>query len=168
MLVVHALGVPLAFTVVAALGAPAFLIGLWHVGLKVDALRVFEIAVNSLSSAGLMLGGLAPLTALVLVSSEEAWGAAAFVWCALLISGAMAVRTLFREARQLFAGEQLRVRVGAYAVAIGFALLASLLALRVFTMTLPALSFRSLAQDSVSMNHPAPPGHARQDLEMGS
>ncbi|MBN2196300.1 MAG: hypothetical protein JW751_26035, partial [Polyangiaceae bacterium] len=94
---IHGVGVPLGLVAVVALGAPAFLIGLLHAGLRIDAVRVFEMAVRAIGTAGSMLGGLAPLAALVLVSSEETLDASIFAWLALVTSGALAVRTLFRE-----------------------------------------------------------------------
>jgi hypothetical protein len=139
-MLVHGVGVPLGLAVGVVLGTPAFLVGLLHVGVKIDAAGVLAIAARAVATAGLVLGGLAPLAALVLVSSEEAWGAAVFAWIALLSAGALALRSLGRGIRELLGTAPSERRFAGYAIALAFALVTALLAVRVWTMTLPVLS----------------------------
>ena len=138
-LVVHAVGAPLGLAAVAVLGTPALLIGLLHVGAPIDVLRVVRSTARTVATAGLMLGGLAPLAALMMVTSEDVWGAATFAWMALAVAGALALRTLFQEVGRMMTEQPGVAMAGGYATAVAFGMFASLLAARVWLATLPVL-----------------------------
>jgi hypothetical protein len=135
----HAAGVPLGLAVVAVLVAPALFIGLLHTGVRVEAGRVGDALARAAATAGLMLAGLAPLAALVAVSSESPRSAAAFGWLGLTLAGALGLRQLARDVAPLLAAEAGRTRLQARCAILAFGVVSALLAARVWAAVLPVL-----------------------------
>jgi len=135
----HGAGVPLGFAVVAVLVAPAFFIGLLHVGVRVEVRQVADALSRAAATSGLVLAGLSPLAALVVVSSEDAVTAAAFGWLGLALGGALGFRQLNGDLARMLASEAWARRIRARLMALGFALVSALLAARVWGAALRVL-----------------------------
>ena len=135
----HGGGVPLGFVVVALLVAPAFFIGLLHLGVRVEARQVADALSRAVATSGLTLAGISPLAALVVVSGEDAVTAAAFGWLGLALGGALGLRQLAVDLAPMLAGEAWPRRVQARCAAFAFGLVSALLAARVWVSVLPVL-----------------------------
>jgi hypothetical protein len=135
----HGAGVPLGLAVVALIVAPAFLIGLLHIGLRISAQKVADALSRAAAASGLMLAALAPLAALVVVTSETGIWAAAFGWLGLSLAGALGLRQLARDLAPLLAAEPAGRRFQAWSAATCFGLVSALLAARVWAAALPVL-----------------------------
>ncbi|HEX7670876.1 MAG TPA: hypothetical protein VF395_14875 [Polyangiaceae bacterium] len=138
-LLIHAAGVPLGLLLVAVIGAPSMFVFLSLCRAPIDGNELASTTARGLGSAGLLLAGLAPAVALFVVSSETPLAAASVVRLGLLLGGGVALaRTVSQIARLSYRGAVGSV-VGGAGVAIGFAVFAVLLALRVWNHVLPIL-----------------------------
>jgi hypothetical protein len=135
----HGVGVPLGFAVVALIVAPAFFIGLLHTGLRVSAQQVGDALSRAAATSGLVLAALAPLAALVVVTSETAVWAATFAWLGLTLAGALGLRQLARDVARLLADEPLARWFWVWCATSCFALVSALLSMRVWASALPVL-----------------------------
>jgi hypothetical protein len=136
----HGAGVPLGLAVVSAIVAPAFFIGLLHLGVRAEARQVAEALSRAAATSGLVLSGVAPLAALVVVSGEDAGTAAACGWLGLALGGALGLRQLAGDFDALIAAEAPPRRRSARGAALVFALVSTLLAARVWASALPVLA----------------------------
>ena len=135
----HAVGVPAAMVAVAVLGAPAFTIALSLADSPVDVRSVTHATVKALSTAGLVLAGLAPAAALYVVMADGAGAAAVMPFGGLLLAGWLGLRSFLVSVRDSLSGAALHQKLLGFAVASMFALFAIVLALRVWFRTLALL-----------------------------
>ena len=135
----HAVGVPSALVAVALLGAPAFTIALALADSPVNVSGVVRATVKALSTAGLVLAGLAPAVALYVVSAEGEGAAAVMPLGGLLLAGWLGLRTFLAEVRESLSGAAIHQKLIGLGAASAFALFAIVLALRVWFRTLALL-----------------------------
>jgi hypothetical protein len=138
-LVIHAVGVPLGLSLVAILGAPSMFVFLSLCRTPIDMKELASTAARGVGSAGVLLAGLAPAAALFVVSSETPVAAASVVSFGLLLGGGVALaRTVWEVFRSAYRGPIQSV-LGGIGIAVGFAVFAVALAMRVWTHVLPIL-----------------------------
>ncbi|MGE0787990.1 MAG: hypothetical protein AB7S26_20110 [Sandaracinaceae bacterium] len=136
---IHALGVPAAIVAVTALGLPALyiLLALFDTPLSIRAMGL--AAVRGIASAGLLLAGLAPLTALYVVTSASTDGARVAGIVGLVIGGGLGLHHLMRALSNALSGADSATRGLAFVAQVGFAFFALLLACRVWGGLLPLI-----------------------------
>jgi hypothetical protein len=138
-LLVHALGVPLGLFLVVGVGAPSMFVFLSMCRAPIDGRALASTTARGLGSAGILLAGLAPAAALFVVSSATPAAASSTVLVGLLLGGGVAlVRTTWEVLRSAARGRAVSMLGGA-GIAIGFALFAVALAVRVWSAVLPIL-----------------------------
>jgi hypothetical protein len=105
----------------------------------IDGQAMIATTARGLGSAGVLLSGLAPAAALFVVSSEAPAAARGAVVFGLVLGGGVALaRTVWDVVRSAFAGRSGSGASGA-AIALGFAVFAVALAVRVWSQVLPIL-----------------------------
>jgi hypothetical protein len=139
-IVAHAVGVPLGLLSVAAVAVPAFAIVLALANAPIDASVLGRATARAAAKAGLVLGGLAPATALYVVTVEDAITVSIVGFGGLFLAGVIALRSFAAEL-----GAPLRtappVTQMAMTVALpAFLLFACALAVRVWWLVLPILT----------------------------
>lgn len=127
-----AVGVPSAFVVVALLGGPAAFILLTHAGANVTAAALAAVFGRAVASCGLVLAGLAPTAALLVLSVETSWAAALSGLLGLLIGGGVGMAELVRAMNDELGAATLARKL----VVLGLATFAVLVAGRVWTAVL--------------------------------
>lgn len=136
----HALGVPAGILAVTALAVPALAIILALANAPVEMLGLAKAATRASVNAGLVLGGLAPAAALFMVTVEDDITVTIMGFVGLLLAGALAIRSFWQElGPQLAAAPDGTRRLTAIAMP-AFLLFASVLAARVWWITLPTLT----------------------------
>lgn len=130
----HAIGVPIAFVVVALVGGPAFYVALTHAGVAVSPLALAGALSRGVDSAGLVLAGLAPTMLLLAVTCESQTTVAVYGVLGLAAGGWLGLRAIFRE---LGRGQLWTVRERLPHLA--FAIFAGVLSLRVWWSVLALL-----------------------------
>jgi hypothetical protein len=133
-----ALGVPLGLVAVAAFAAPAFYIALAHAGVAWNARALAASLAGASTLTALVLAGLAPAVLLVSVTADTRLGGTAAAVAALAVAGGLGLRRLFRDLRRAPHGDAPRSERLAL---VAFAAFASLLAARVWWLTLPMLGW---------------------------
>ena len=135
-LLTHAAGVPAGLLAVTVLGVPGLYIVLALAGAPLRADGLFDAASRASGTAGLVMGGLAPATAMYVVTTQElvvAQGVAAVV---LVVAGAIGLRSLLRSIRRQLDDADSPVRFVGLLVSLGFAMFGVVLAARVWSSTL--------------------------------
>lgn len=133
----HALGVPAAIVAVCVLGVPALYIVLGFFDAPLSPRKAFAAAVRGCASAGLVLAGLAPLSALYVVGSETSESAAIAGTLGLALGGALGLRHFVATLNEALAEADSATRLMATLAQIAFSLFAVILAWRVWTAVLP-------------------------------
>jgi len=138
-IVAHTLGVPATLAAVLALGVPAFAILIGLADAPIGALTLSRAVARSAATAGLTLAGLSPIVGLFVITSEDP-GAAAFAG-ALGLAGAcfLAMRRFALDLRSALGEASAVTRTIACAAAIGFAVFAAVMTVRVSASALPML-----------------------------
>jgi hypothetical protein len=131
----HAVGVPIAFVVVALVGGPAFYVALAHAGVDVSALALAGALSRGTASAGLVLAGLAPTMLLLAVTCESQVTVAVYGVLGLAAGGCLGLRAMFRELER----GQLAWTVRARLPHLAFAIFAGVLSLRIWWSVLALL-----------------------------
>jgi len=135
----HTVGVPLGLLLIVVAGAPSMFVFLSLCRAPIDAKALASTAARGVGSAGLLLGGLAPAAALFVVSSETPKAASSAVLAGLLLGGGVALaRATWEVFRSASRGRAASV-LGGMGVAIGFAVFAVALAVRIWSAVLPIL-----------------------------
>jgi len=129
-MLVHALGVPVGVGAVLVLGVPACGIALAHAGARVELGELLSAMGRAAASVGIVLAGLAPATALVVVSAESVVTGSVFGAMVLALAGSLGACRFAIELRRI---------VSARSVPILFFLFAAALSARVWTSVLPML-----------------------------
>ena len=128
-MLVHGALAPAALLGSFAVASPSLYVALAVADAPVDPLALARAVSRGIISAGLLLGGLAPLVGLFTFSGETAVAGAAMGWASLVVAIVVGLIAFYRD----LAGRAPRVAV------IGFALFAGALALRIGWVALPAL-----------------------------
>jgi hypothetical protein len=131
----HAAGVPLAFVAVAALGAPAFYVGIAHAGLDLDARALSAAVARGSATAGMVLAGLTPALTLLSLSCESPISVACYGAAGLALGGLLGLRAYDRALAP--AAESSARSLGAGLIRVAFAAFATVLAARVWWLVLP-------------------------------
>ncbi|WP_437790640.1 hypothetical protein [Sorangium sp. So ce693] len=136
----HAAGVPAALIAVACVGVPALTIVLTLFDAPLDPPRALSATARAAAATGLVLGGLAPASALFVVTSGADATAALMGLLGLAVGGAVGICILLRDlGAVLQRKDDLAGVSGTTAALVLFAAFAVVLALRVWWGMLPIL-----------------------------
>ena len=135
----HAFGAPLGLIVVAAVAAPALFVRLALLDAPLRPPLMVAAVAESTFAAGLVLAGLAPAAAMLVVSIESAEAAAWMSGLGLWLAGAIGLFNLFSALGAGLAGATLRLRSRAFVAIAIFAVLACALSARAWGAWLPVL-----------------------------
>lgn len=136
----HAAGVPAAMIAVACVGVPALTIVLTLFDAPLDPPRALSATARAAAATGLVLGGLAPASALFVVTSGADATAALMGLLGLAVGGAVGVCILLRDLGAVLQREGGLAGVSrSTAALVVFAAFAVVLALRVWWGMLPIL-----------------------------
>jgi hypothetical protein len=138
-----AMGAPLGIVAVGALAAPALAILLALANAPVNALDLARATTRAAAKAGLLLAGVAPATALFVVTVEDAITVTIVGFSTLILAGAVAARSFQHDLEPMLlkapATQGAVVRVAVWT----FLVFAGALALRVWWLALPMLTVQS-------------------------
>jgi hypothetical protein len=138
-LVRHALGVPIALLVLGAVLAPSLTVLLALLDAPVTPLTMLRAVSRAVASAALVLAGLAPAAAVLVVTIESSAIATAAACGAGLIAGALGIVGLFSGVKSLIARASVKVVWKAEALLLGYSLFVMLLGARLFSLLLPMI-----------------------------
>jgi hypothetical protein len=134
------MGAPLGLLAVGALAAPALGILLSLADAPVDALDLARATSRAALKAGLLLAGVAPATALFVVTVEDGITVTIMGFGALILAGTLAARSFRHDLEPMLARAPLAKR-SLVQLSIGaFLLFSGALALRVWSLALPMLA----------------------------
>jgi hypothetical protein len=136
----HAVGVVLGLAAVAGFAAPAFYILIAHTGSRLPVLAVVEAVRRCVGTTALVLAGLTPAAALLVVSTEGAHAAAFYGALGLSVAYGLGLRRLLLDLFDALSSQpsadDSHELAGRVAV-LGFVAFALLLSVRVWSGTLP-------------------------------
>lgn len=135
----HALGAPLGLLVVATLAAPSLFVRLALMDAPLRPAQMVGAVAQSTFAAGLVLAGLAPAAAMLVVSIESAPAAAWMSGLGLWLAGGIGLVNLFGALSAGMAGASLSLRSRAFVSIAIFAVLACALSARTWGAWLPLL-----------------------------
>jgi hypothetical protein len=135
----HALGAPLGLVVVAAVAAPSLFVRLALLDAPLRAAQMIAAISRGTFATGLVLAGLAPAAAMLVVSIESAPAAAWMSGLGLWLAGGIGLVNVFASLADALAVAQGNVRSRAWLAVTIFALLAAALAARAWYSWLPLL-----------------------------
>ena len=139
-LVLGALGAPAGTLAVAAVAVPAFAIVLALANAPLEAMDLAHATSRAAMRAGLLLAGIAPGMAMLVVTVEETLTVDVMGFAALLFAGAVAGHGFVSDLRPAL-GEAPRLTRAILSVALpAFLLFAAVLAARVWWLSLPMLT----------------------------
>jgi len=139
----HAAGAPAALAAVASLGVPALYIGLAFFGAPVGPHTAVSITSRAIATTGLVLAGLAPAAALLVVTVESPGVAAATSCAGLAVAGAIGLVSFVRGLHDEIRTSDSATRTISTLIVAAFCLFAVLLASRVWWSALPILGGQS-------------------------
>ncbi len=138
-----AAGAPLGIVAVGAVAAPALAILLALADAPLPALDLARATTRAAAKAGMLLAGVAPATALFVVTVEDAFTVTIVGFAALVLAGVVAARSFQHDLEPMIAkappAQQAIVRFAIWA----FLAFAGALALRVWGLALPMLTVTS-------------------------
>jgi hypothetical protein len=135
----HALGAPLGLLVVAGVAAPALFVRLALIDAPLRPAQMVAAISRGTFATGVVLAGLAPAAALLVVSIESARAAALVSGLGLWLAGGIGLVNLFDALSSALGGATGSVRSRAWLAVTIFALLSAALAARVWYAWLPLL-----------------------------
>ena len=139
LLLAHAVGVPLGLLLLGVVGAPCLFVFLALFRANIDGAILAGAFARGVSSAGLLLAGLAPAAALFVVSSATPQAASFAVLFGLVLGGGLSLARIVMEIlRGVWASGSLS-RLAAFGIVGGFAFFAVLLEARIWSAMLPVL-----------------------------
>lgn len=138
-LVRHALGAPLGLAVVAAVAAPALFVRLALINAPLRPAQMVGAVAQGTFTAGLVLAGLAPAVAMLVVSIESAAAAAWMSGLGLWLAGGIGLFNLLAALRQHLIGADFRTNSRGFIAVAVFSALACALAARAWYAWLPLL-----------------------------
>lgn len=135
----HAFGAPLGLVVVATVAAPSLFVRLALIDAPLRAAHMVAAISRGTFATGLVLAGLAPAAAMLVVSIESARAAAWMSGLGLWLGGAIGLVNVFGSLGGALAGAEGNLRSRAWTAVTIFALLAAALAARAWYAWLPLL-----------------------------
>lgn len=135
----HALGAPVGLLVVAGVAAPSLFVRLALMDAPLRPAQMVGAVAQSTFAAGLVLAGLAPAAAMLVVSIESAQAAAWMSGLGLWLAGGIGLVNLFSALNAGLAGASLTMRSRALVSIAVFAVLACALSARAWGAWLPLL-----------------------------
>lgn len=138
-LIRHALGAPLGVMAVALVAAPSLFVRLALIDAPLRPAQMLAAVAQGAFTTGLVLAGLAPAAAMLVVSIESAPAAAWVSGLGLWLAGAIGLFNLCAALKQGLAGADLRMQSRAFFALAVFALLSCALSARVWCAWLPLL-----------------------------
>jgi len=138
-LVRHAFGVPLSLLVLGAVLTPSLTVLLALLDAPVTPLAMLRAVSRAIASAGLVLGGLAPAAAVLVVTIESDDIACVAARGAGLIAGALGIVGLFGGVKKLVERASSAVVWRAEAMLLGYSLFVVLLGARLFSLLVPMI-----------------------------
>jgi len=138
-LVRHALGAPLGVLVVALVAAPSLFVRLALIDAPLRPAPMLAAVAQAVFSTGLVLAGLAPAAAMLVVSIESAPAAAWMSGLGLWLAGGIGLFNFCAALKQGLAGADLRMQSRAFFALAVFTLLSCALSARVWCAWLPLL-----------------------------
>jgi hypothetical protein len=135
----HALGAPLGLLVVAIVAAPSLFVRLALIDAPLRATQMVAAISRGTFTTGLVLAGLAPAAAMLVVSIESALAAAWVSGLGLWLAGAIGLVNVFASLGDTLACAEANVRARAWTAVTIFAVLAAALAARSWYAWLPLL-----------------------------
>ena len=139
LLLAHALGVPLGLLLLGVVGAPCLFVFLSLFRSNIRGAVLASAFARGVSSAGLLLAGLAPAAALFVVSSATPQAASFAVLFGLILGGGLSLaRIVWDVLRGAWAGGSLST-LAAFGIIGAFAFFAVLLEARIWSAMLPVL-----------------------------
>lgn len=138
-LIRHALGVPVSLLVLGAVLTPSLTVLLALLDAPVTPVAMLRAVSRAVASTGLVLGGLAPAAAVLVVTIESDGIASVAARGAALIAGALGIVGLFGGVRRLVAKASGAVVRKAEAMLLGYSLFVVLLGARLFSLLVPLI-----------------------------
>jgi len=135
----HALGAPLGLMVVAAVAAPSLFVRLALINTPLRPAQMIGAVAQGTFTAGLVLAGLAPAVAMLVVTIESAAAAAWMSGLGLWLAGGIGLFNLLAALHKHLAGHELRARSREFIAIAVFSVLACALAARAWYAWLPLL-----------------------------
>ena len=135
----HALGAPLGLVVVAGIAAPALFVRLALINAPLRPAQMVGAVAQGTFTAGLVLAGLAPAIAMLVVSIESAGAAAWMSGLGLWLAGGIGLFNLLAALRQHLLGTDFRTSSRGFVAVAIFSALACALAARAWYAWLPLL-----------------------------
>lgn len=133
----HALGVPLGLVVLGAVMMPSLTVLFAILDAPVRASRVLALLGRALSSVGLVLAGVAPGAALLVVSVESAELATVVARLGFVLAGTLGLIQLGASLSNELAGADRSVSFKSHALLLGYALFSVMLAVRLWSLFVP-------------------------------
>jgi hypothetical protein len=135
----HAFGVPFCLALLAALLTPSLSVLLALFQAPLTPLQLFAKIVRALSAAGLVLAGLAPATALFVVTIAAGDLVTTVARAGAALAGALALAQLFAALWTSLADAPARARYKARLLLLGYSLFVVLLGARLCATLLPLM-----------------------------
>jgi len=135
----HGLGAPLGLLVVAGVAAPSLFVRLSLLDAPVRASNMLAAVSRATFAAGIVLAGLSPAMAMLVVSIESPRAAAWMSELGLGLAGSIGLFGLLTELHEALVGASLSLRSRVFVSAFVFALLSCALAARTWGAWLPLL-----------------------------
>jgi hypothetical protein len=135
----HALGAPLGLVIVAAVAAPSLFVRLALMNAPLRPAQMLAAVAQGTFATGLVLAGLAPAAAMLVVSIESAPAAAWMSGLGLWLAGGIGLFNLFSSLSSNLARAELNMRSRAFIAIAIFAVLACALSARAWGAWLPLL-----------------------------
>ncbi|HET9958988.1 MAG TPA: hypothetical protein VFQ61_31070 [Polyangiaceae bacterium] len=136
----HAVAVPLGLLGVSAVGLFALLVSLSLLDAQSSPGQILSAAARSISSTGLILAGIAPATALLVVTIREAGAAQAVAAGGLLLAAAVGILPALKVTYRALSPEAWPFTLRAPLFVTGFAVFSFALGARLFFSLLPVLA----------------------------
>jgi hypothetical protein len=135
----HALGAPLGLLVVAGVAAPALFVRLSLMDAPLRAEHVLRAVAGATFASGLVLAGLSPAMAMLVVSIESAGAAAWISGLGLALAGGIGLASLFGDLSRALNDQSALTKSRVFMTLAVFAVLSCALAARAWCAWLPVL-----------------------------
>jgi len=135
----HALGAPLGLLMVAGVAAPSLFVRLSLMDAPLRPTQMVSAVAHATFNTGLVLAGLSPAMAMLVVSIESAGAAAWISGLGLALAGGIGLSCLFAELQRSIAGASLLLKSRVFMTLAVFTVLACALAARAWRAWLPLL-----------------------------
>ena len=135
----HAFGAPLGLLVVAAVTAPSLFVRLALIDAPLRPAQMLAAVAQGAFSSGLVLAGLAPAAAMLVVSIQSPAAAASLAGLGLLLAGGIGLLNVFTVLDGCLKSSSMRLRSRAWLSIAVFALLSCALSARTWYAWLPLL-----------------------------